>query len=199
MHRRSALALATLTTLTALTACQGSPEAGRPNTAPPTPSVTPTPTPSAPSTPTPEQAAATAAKARYAAAQAAIDAAAATPTVNNRPALEKAGIGGTAVLDVVESLINLRADGWYQTGRVTIVSTAISSVKLNLQQPEVRLLSCLDSSSTVVRFQKNGKAVPLGPGNGNRHKFASRIVYAPAATGATKMWWLIENKAAGSC
>ncbi len=67
-------ALAALCALTALTACQGSPEAGHPNTTPASPSATPTPT--APSTPTwtpEEEAAITAAKARYVAATAAVD------------------------------------------------------------------------------------------------------------------------------
>jgi hypothetical protein len=117
----------------------------------------------------------------------------------NRPALEKAGNGGTWILAALEDLLNLQHDGWYQTGNVKVTNTVVTSVKLNLEQPEVRLASCLDSSAVVIRFQKDRKPVPLGPGNGRRHKFASRLVYAPPAAGGAKMWWLIEDKGLGPC
>jgi hypothetical protein len=205
MPRRPALgpAFAALCALTALTACQGSPEAGHPNTTSVSTSATPTPTPTAaPSTPTwtPEQEAAiTAAEARYASARAAVDQAMAAPTKVNRTALEKAGNGGSWILAVLQDIINYQDYGWYQTGRTKVTNTRVTSVKLNAEQPEVLLVSCIDTSATVIRFQKSGKPVPLGPGNGHRHKFSSQMVYAPPAAGGTKVWWLIADKALGSC
>jgi hypothetical protein len=200
MPRRPTLgpATAALCAVLALTACQGSPEAGQPNTAPP-PSSTPTPTPTSPVWSAEEQTAIDAAKARYAAARAAVDKASTKPTAIDRNALEKAGNGGTWIISALESLLTLRNDGWYQTGAVKITNTTVASVDLDLEQPEVRLKSCLDSSGLTLRFQKDGKAVPLGPGNGTRHAFASRLVYAPAQGGGTKMWWLIEEKGQGKC
>jgi hypothetical protein len=195
-------AAAALCALLALTACQGSPEAGHPNTTPVSPTPTPTPTVTAPSTPswTPqEQAAITAAKARYVAARTAVDKAMSAPTKIDRSALERAGNGGTWILSALEGLLNLQHDGWYQTGNVKVTNTTVTSVKLNAAQPEVRLVSCLDSSAVVIRFQKDGKPVPLGPGNGRRHKFASRLVYAPPAAGGTKLWWLIAETGTGAC
>ncbi|MEU4295174.1 hypothetical protein AB0E63_43730 [Kribbella sp. NPDC026596] len=193
-------AVVLLSALTALTGCNGSPEAGRPNTNPTSP--TPTPTPTAPSTPawTPEEEAAiTAAKARYVAARAAVDKTLSTPTKADRTALEKAGNGGAWMLTVLQDVINYQDYGWYQTGQTKVTNTVVTSVKLNLEQPQVRLVSCVDSSAIVIRFQKDGKPVPLGPGNGRRHKVASQLVYAPPAAGGTKMWWLMTDKASGTC
>jgi hypothetical protein len=200
MPSRPALGRATaaLCALLALTSCQGSPEAGHPNTTP----ISPTSTPTAPSPPTwtpEEQKAITAAKTRYTVARAAVDKAMSDPSAVNRPALEKAGNGGTWIIAALENLLNLQHDGWFQTGNVKITNTVVSSIKLNLEQPEVRLVSCLDSSAVVIRFQKDRKPVPMGPGNGRRHKFASRLVYAPPAAGGTRMWWLIEDKGVGPC
>ena len=202
MPSRPALGRATaaLCALLALTSCQGSPEAGHPNTTPTSPP--PTPTPTAPSTPTwtpAEEAAITAAKARYVAARAAVDKTLSTPTKADRTALEKAGNGGAWMLTVLQDVVNYQDYGWYQTGQTKVTNTVVTSVKLNLEQPEVRLLSCVDSSAIVIRFQKDGKPVPLGPGNGRRHKVASQLVYAPPATGGTKMWWLMTDKASGTC
>ncbi|MFI5730965.1 hypothetical protein ACIA49_12650 [Kribbella sp. NPDC051587] len=200
MPRRPALgpATAALCALLALTACQSSPEAGHPNTAPP--SVSPTPT--APSTPawTPEeQTAITAAKARYAAITAAVDLAYGRPAELSRPALEKAGAGSEFIISVIDGARTLARSGWYQTGSTRIASTQITSVKLDGEQPEVNLANCLDTSKLVLRFQKDGKPVPVGPGNGNRHKFTSRLVYAPPAPGGKKIWFLVTDKAAGQC
>jgi hypothetical protein len=198
-RRPLATAVATLSALAALTACNSSPEAGRPNTTSPTATPTPTATPSSPTWTPEQQAAIAAAKARYTVARAAVDKAMSTPTATNRPALEKAGNGGTWIIDALEDLINLQHDGWYLTGSTKVTNTVVSSVKLNLEQPEVRLVSCLDGSAIVVRLQKNHKPVPLGPGNSRRQKWASRLVYAPPAAGGTKMWWLIEDKGIGPC
>ena len=96
-------AAATLCALTALTACHGSPEAGRPNTTSISPSPSPTAEPTAPSSPawTPqEQAAISAAKARYLAARAAVGAALKRPTKATRSALAAAGNGGAWVIAV---------------------------------------------------------------------------------------------------
>jgi hypothetical protein len=204
MPRRPAFlpATAAICALLALTACQGSPEAGRPDTTATSSSFTPTPAPTAPSTPTwtPEELAAiTAAKARYAAATAAVDQALTKPATFDRSALEKAGVGGAWIIDVIDQARAFTRSGWYQTGRTSITNTQVVSVKLDGAQPEVKLTNCLDTSKLVVRFEKNGKPVPMGPGNGDRHKFASRLVYAPPAPGGQKMWFLIEDQGAGQC
>ena len=103
------------------------------------------------------------------------------------------------MLTVLQDVVNYQNYGWYQTGQTKVTNTVITSVKLNLEQPEVRLVSCVDSSAIVIRFQKDGKPVPLGPGNGRRHKVTSQFVYAPPAAGGKKMWWLIAEKASGTC
>jgi hypothetical protein len=204
MPRRPLLAaVATLSTLTLLTACNGSPEAGRPNTTPTRTSPTPTPTPSAPSTPTwttEELAAITAAQARYVAATAAADQALTKPTAFDRPALEKAGLGSERILEIYDQARSLAGDGLYQTGRITIVSTTVKSVKLDGPQPEVILTNCLDASTLILRFEKDGKPVPVVPGgSGPRHVFQSRLVYAPPAPGGQKLWYLISNQGGAKC
>lgn len=205
MPRRPALTTATaaLCALAALTACNGSPEAGQPNTTPISTSTTPTPTTTAPSTPTwttEEQAAISAAKSRYVAATAAADQALTKPTAFDRPALEKAGLGSERILEIYDQAQSLAADGLYQTGRVTIVSTTVKSVKLDGPQPEVILTNCLDASTLSLRFQKDDKPVPVVPGgSGLRHVFQSRLVYAPPAPGGQKLWYLISNQGGAKC
>ncbi|WP_433167509.1 hypothetical protein [Kribbella sp. CA-247076] len=194
------VAIATLSALTALTACNGSPEAGHPNTTPTSPTATPTPT--APSTPewTPEETAAiTAAKARYVAARAAVEKALADPEALNRSGLEKAGNGGEWIIAVIGDARFQERNGWYQSGRAKIFTKKVVSVKLEIEQPEVLLSNCVDSSGVVTRFTRDDKPVPMGPGNGNRHLFSSRLVYAPPAPGGEKMWFLVSEKAAGKC
>jgi hypothetical protein len=201
MTRRPLLAAAALCATLTLAACNGSPNAGQPNTAP-TPS-TPTSTPtSAPSTPTwteEEQAAINAAKARYAISRAAIDKAMADPTKSSRAPLEAAGLGGTWLLTAIEDVRSNREDGWFTSGSVKIVSLTAQSVNLDAEQPEVRLKSCIDSSQTVLRFQSDGKPVPLGPGTGKRHTFQAKVVLAPPAGKTTKMWFVVEEKTTGPC
>lgn len=204
MPRRPALATATaaLCALTALTACQGSPEAGRPNATPTSSSSARTPTPTAPSTPTwtPEQQAAiTAAKARYVAATAAIDRTFLNPSEVDRPALEKAGLSGEWIITIVDQARTLARSGLYQTGNTQVTNTQVVSVKLDQAQPEVKLTNCLDSSKRIIRFKKNGKPVPLGPGEGTRHKIASRLVFAPPAAGEQKIWFLMSDEDNGIC
>jgi len=200
MTRRPLItAAATLCALSALTACHGSPEAGRPDTTPTSPTATPTPT--APSTPTwtpEEQSAITAAKARYTAAWAAIDAALSSPPSATRAKLLQAGNGGEWIIQVLGDVKFNQDRGWYQDGKVVIASMSVASVKLDAQQPQVRLNVCLDTSKTSPRYQATRKPVPVGLGNGDRHKALATLTYAPPAGQSKKMWFLIDEKDAES-
>jgi hypothetical protein len=201
MTRRPLLAAAALSVALMLTACNGSPEAGRPNTTPPSsiPNTTPTPPPSNPSWTDEEQAGITAAKARYVIARAAIDKALANPTQPSRAPLEAAGLGGNWLLTAIEDVRSNRDDGWFRSGSVKIAALNVQSVDMNAKQPEVMLASCIDSSGTTLRFQADGKPVPLGPGTGKRHAFKAKLVFAPPVGKTTKMWFVIEEKATGPC
>jgi hypothetical protein len=202
IRRPLTAAVATLSTLLVLTACNGSPEAGRPNTTPTSQTPSPTPTPTGPPTPTlspQEQAAVTDAKARYVAARAAVGVALKQPTKATRAALAAAGNGGTWVIAVAGQVNFQVENGWYQTGDPKIVSLAVQSVRLKLEQPEVRLTSCIDSAQVVTRYQSNGKPVPAQGDDGNRHRFQSRLVYAKSVETGRKMWFLVEEKVAGTC
>lgn len=201
MTRRPALGRATaaLCALLALTACQGSPEAGRPNTTPTPP--TPTPTPTAPSTPTwtPDEAAAiAAAKARYLAARGATEQALQAPAKANRARLEGAGNGGTWLTDIIEEISFYREHGWYQAGSVKLSPPNVKSVRLDTAQPEVTLAACVDTSAVVLRYQATKKPVPVGPDNGARHLAQARMVLAPAPTGQ-KAWFLVEEGGGDKC
>ncbi|TCC32552.1 hypothetical protein [Kribbella sindirgiensis] len=203
MPRRPLLAAAaTLSTLTLLTACNGSPEAGRPNTTPTTTSPTPTPTPAAPSKPTwspQEQAAITAAKARYITARAAIDTALNNPPAASEEKLLRAGTGGKWLTQVlIDVQFNLDR-GWYSDGRASLSGVSVASVKLKLEQPEVRLNACLDTSKISLRYQATRKPVPGFPANGRRHKVQAQVVYAPRVGQSAKNWFLIDEKDLGSC
>jgi hypothetical protein len=202
MIRRPLVGAAVLCGALLLAACNGSPEAGRVTPAPTTSSPTSTPTVSTPITPawTEEELAAIAgAKARYVAARAAIDVAMNDPRKSTRVALEKAGNGGSWIIDILDDVNFQRDNGWFQAGRVQIASTAVEYVSLKGEQPEVRLTVCIDTSKISTRYQSNGKPVPMGPGNGSRHKAQARLVFAPPANQSAKMWFLIEEKASGSC
>jgi hypothetical protein len=205
MPSRPALGRATaaLCALLALTSCQGSPEAGHPNTTPASTSPSPTPTPTgAAASPTwtaQQQAAITAVQARYTAARAAIDAALNSPSTATRTKLQEAGVGGGWIIQVLGDVKFNQDRGWYQAGKVGIVSTSVASVRLDTQQPQVSLSVCLDTSKTSLRYQATGKPVPVGPGNGDRHKALASLVYAPPAGQSKKMWFLIDEKDAGSC
>ncbi|TCO39015.1 hypothetical protein EV646_11957 [Kribbella antiqua] len=200
IRRPLTLTVATLCGALALTACNGSPEAGRPD---PTPtSASPTPTPTAPSTPawTPEeQASVTAATAQYKIARAAIDAALHSPSTATRAKLAQAGNGGAWIIDVLGDVKFNQDHGWYQEGRVVIESVSVASVKLQAPQPEVRLNVCLDTSKTSIRYQANRKPVPVGPDNGDRHKAQAALVYAPPAGQTKKMWFLVAEEGSGTC
>lgn len=204
MPRRPAFAPATaaLCALLALPACQGSPEAGHPSTSPI--STTPTPSATRMASPTPtwtheEQTAISAAKRQYAVARAAVDAALAAPAKADRTKLEKAGNGGEWITTVLEDIINFQNYGWYETGRTKVTNIQVTSVNLKLQQPEVSLTSCIDSSAVVIRTQADGKPVPIGAGTSSRQKVSARIVYAPAVAGSAKRWWLVAEKELGPC
>jgi hypothetical protein len=197
MTRRPLLAAAALCATLTLAACNGSPNAGRPDTTP-TPS-TPTTTASTPTWTEEEQAAITAAKARYTAARAAIDTAMHTPQKATRADLEKAGNGGNWIITVLDDLIFQRENGWYQAGNVQIVSATATSVTLTGQQPRVALSVCIDTSKTSTRFEADDKPVPMKPANGYRHKTQSVLVFAPPVGKTNKMWFLIDEKATGSC
>lgn len=205
MPRRLTLgpALAALCALTALTSCNGSPEAGRPNTSPaPTtssPSPTPSQTPSGPEWTAEEQTAITASKKQYSVARVAIDVALAAPAKADRTKLESAGNGGTWITTVLEDIVNFQDYGWYETGSTKVLNTQVSAVNLKLQQPQVDLINCIDSSAVVIRSQQDGKPIPIGAGTSKRQKVSSRMVYAPAATGGAKRWWLIAEKELGVC
>jgi hypothetical protein len=208
MPRRPALrpATAALCALVALTACQGSPEAGRPNITPPPTSTSPThastPTSAGPPTPTwsPEESEAIAgATARYVAAWAAIDAALNNPPAATRGKLLQAGTGGNWLIQVLGDVQFNRERGWYQDGKVVVQTMSVASVKLNAEQPEVRLDACLDTSKISLRYQATRKPVPVGPGTQGRNKVRAQLVYAPPTGQSKKMWFLIDQKDIGSC
>ncbi|RZU12534.1 hypothetical protein EV645_5806 [Kribbella rubisoli] len=205
MPRRAPLgpALVALCALTALTACNGSPEAGHPNTVPvptsPSSSPAPSPTSSGPQWTAEEQTAITASKKQYSAARVAIDAALAAPAKADRVKLEGAGNGGTWINTVLEDIVNFQDYGWYETGSTKVLNTQVSAVNLKLQQPQVDLINCIDSSAVIIRSQQTGKPIPIGAGTSKRQKVSSRMVYAPAATGGVKRWWLITEKELGVC
>jgi hypothetical protein len=141
----------------------------------------------------------TSAKARYLAARTAGQKALKDPTKATRDALEKAGNGGNWVITLATEVDFQRSRGWYQAGTATITATSVQSVNLRLEQPEVRLSSCIDSSRVVTRYRSTGKPVPMSPGNGSRHKFQSRLVFAPSVSTGKKTWFLVEEKVAGPC
>lgn len=204
MPRRPALTTATaaLCALAALTACNGSPEAGQPNTTPTTTSPITSPTPTAPSTPsqtTEEQAAITAAKARYMAAWTAIDLALNNPATATDAKLLQAGTGGAWLVRVLSDVQFNQERGWYQNGKTGIEILSVASVKLKAEQPEVRLNACLDTSKTALYFQKTRKPVPAIPATGDRHKVQAQVVYTAANGQSKKMWYLINETAQGSC
>jgi hypothetical protein len=158
--------------------------------------------PTGPSTPawsTEELAAIDGAKATYLAARAAAEKALMDPAKLNRGALEKAGNGGEWIITIIDEARFQKNNGWYQSGKAKISATQVDTVKLGIEQPEVRMTSCIDSSAVITRFVKDHKPVPMGPSDGDRHKFSSRLVYAAPNTGGSKMWFLIADKTVGPC
>ncbi|MEV6286622.1 hypothetical protein [Kribbella sp. NPDC051770] len=200
MPRRPFLTAAALLAALPLASCNNSsPEAGRPDTAPPSASPTPSATASTPQW-TPEQTKAiTEAKARYAAARAAVDKALLDPRQSSRAPLEQAGNGGTWLIAVIDQVRFQRQQGWHRVGNLQIAKTTVAAVNLDLEQPEVKLTNCIDSSKTKTLVQSTGAPVPLVSGDGNRKTFNSRLVYAPNAKGGAKSWFLVEDQVAGPC
>jgi hypothetical protein len=200
MIRRPLVGAAVLCGALLLAACNGSPEAGRVTPAPTiTSSPTVSPSPSASPTWTGDELKAiTAARSRYVTARTAVGVALSDPRNASRSPLEKAGNGGNWLASAIEEIAFQRDRGWYQAGSVKIASTTVASVRLQLEQPEVMLANCIDSSGVVMRYRATGKPVPLGPSNGSRHKVHSRIVLAPSING-TKTWFLVDEKVIGSC
>jgi len=200
IRRRPLLGATALCAALTLAACTNSPEAGLPATTPPSSSATPTPT--SPSTPTwtdEQLAAIAAARTRYTAARAAVEKALRDPRQISKEPLEKAGNGGAWLTSVIGQIRFQREQGWYLSGTMKTTPISVLSANLELQQPEVRLSNCVDSSGAKTLYRATGKPVPLEGGDGNRRKFASRIVLAPPAEGGAKTWFLIEDKAVGPC
>ncbi|MGC4941822.1 hypothetical protein [Kribbella sp. DT2] len=201
MTRRVTTAAAALCLATLAAACTNSPEAGRPDTTPPssTPTTASPGTPSAPRWTEEEQSAINAAKVRYASARRAVDATLHDPRKSDRAALTRAGNGGTWLIDVLGEIKFQRENGWYQTGFVQIGSTSVESVKLTLEQPEVRLTACIDSSKVTTNLQSTRKPIPDTGNDGDRHMAKAKLVFAKALNEKSKAWFLVEEKGGGAC
>ena len=162
MPRRPALGptTAALCALLALTACQGSPEAGQPNTVPP--SVSSTPSPSA--TPTNSSAAqAAAAQAGYRAYIAAKVATAASGGT------DVAGLSKVATGVMLEVELNQAASykgrRWHAVGQIEVIWT--KAVKLGTpaaggQITEITVQACLDASKVTAVDAQGKRVKPSG-------------------------------------
>lgn len=200
MPRRLTLAAATLSLTLPLASCTSpSPEAGRPDTSPPPSSPTPSSSPSTPAWTAEEVAAINSAKARYSDARAAVDKALLDPQKSSRSTLEQAGNGGAWLIAVIDQVRFQRQQGWHRVGNLLIAKTTVTSVNLDLEQPEVKLSNCIDSSKAKTLIQATGKPVPLVGGDGHRKIFNSRLVYATGAKGGARSWFLIDDQVAGPC
>jgi hypothetical protein len=149
---------AALCALVALTACQGSPDAGQPNTAPP-PSTS-SPTPSSPATPTDSSAAqAAAAQAGYRAYIAAKVATAASGGT------DVTGLSKVATGVMLKTELNqaatYKARRWHAIGQIEVVWTKpikIGAPAASGQITEVAVRACLDASK-VTAVDAQGKSV----------------------------------------
>ncbi|WP_432891025.1 hypothetical protein ACQPYH_13975 [Kribbella sp. CA-245084] len=121
------------------------------------------------------------------------------PAKATTTSLEAAGNGGTWVIAVAGQLDFQVKNGWYQTGDAKVASLDVQSVNLELEQPEVRLTSCIDSSQVVNRYHSNSKPIPVVSDNGDRHRFESRLVYANSAMTGRKLWFLVDEKTTKTC
>ncbi|TDW91160.1 hypothetical protein EV647_4736 [Kribbella sp. VKM Ac-2566] len=171
MPRRPALGTTTaaLCALLALTACQGSPEAGQPNTAPPpstsdpTSSPTPSPTPSN----TPEDVAVAAASVAYRGFVAATDAMYRSGG-RNVTALNKYASGVMLKAELVEAE-KFRGYKWHSVGSLQVVwikPLSIGKPNASGQIDSLILSACVDSSKAGAVDSK-GKSVRL-PGTPNQ-------------------------------
>ncbi|MET9275823.1 hypothetical protein [Kribbella sp. NPDC003557] len=100
---------------------------------------------------------------------------------------------------VLQDLATFQEYGWYATGHTKVTTIQVSSVNLKLEQPEVRLINCIDSSAIVIRSQADNKPVTSGAGAKTHKKVSSRVVYAPSATGGGKRWRLVTEQEVGVC
>ena len=201
-HMLRRLLLPTVATLSLLSACGGSPEAGRPDTVPTSSSATPTAAPAHPSSQgwsAEQQAAVTAATARYVIALAAVDKALREPRVSSRGALEAAGLSDKRILDAIGDVRTLRDSGWYRVGGAQIRSVAVTAIELGGAQPDVRLRACVDLSTAVLHFQKDHKVVPVAASSSKRVIFSAELRYTARPSSLAKMWFLIDEKAVGTC
>lgn len=160
---------AALSALLALTACQGSPEAGRPNTAPPpstsSPAVsaTPSPTPSD----TPEEVAVAAASVAYRGFVAATDAMYRSGG-RDVTALNKYASGVMLKAELVEAE-KFRGSKWHSVGSLRVVWVKPLSVGEPNASGEIDnliLRACVDSSKAGA-VDSTGKSVRL-PGTPNQ-------------------------------
>jgi hypothetical protein len=202
MMRRPLIGAAALCAALLLSGCNNSPEASQitpaPTSTPSTASVS-TASPSDSSSWTDDEAKAIReSKARYVSARTAVGTALSDPRKASRAPLELAGNGGKWLADAVEEIAFQRDRGWYQSGSAKVVSTKVESVRLQLEQPEILLANCIDSSTLVMRYRSTGKPVPVGPNDGTRHQVRSRMVLGPAASGM-KAWFLVDENVTGSC
>jgi hypothetical protein len=133
------------------------------------------------------------------AARAAVGAALKQPAKASTAALAAAGNGGDWANAIAGQIDFQTRNGWYQTGDAKIISLAATSVNLGLEQPEVKLTSCIDSAQVVTRYQSSGKPVPVESDTGSRHRFQSRLIYAKNVATGKKMWFLVEEKAGAKC
>ncbi|MDX2974660.1 hypothetical protein, partial [Kribbella solani] len=159
----------------------------------------PTPTSSTPTWTPQQQTAITAAKARYAAALAAIDKALSDPTKSTREPLEAAGLSDKRIIAAIGDVRTLRDSGWYRAGKTQILSATPQTVELDGEQPKVTLRSCVDLSSTALHFQKDHKTVPVGPSSSKRVTFSAELRYTARSTTSPKRWFLTDEKALGAC
>jgi hypothetical protein len=165
MPRRPAfgITLAALCALTALTACQGSPEAGQPNTPAPSASPTPTRTPSE----SPEAQAVTAASTAYRGFVAATDAMYISGGVNVT-ALNKYASGVMLNAELIEAE-KFRGYKWHSVGHLQVVwikPLTIGKPNASGQIDNLVLSACVDSSNAGAVDSK-GKSVRL-PGTPNQ-------------------------------
>jgi hypothetical protein len=89
--------------------------------------------------------------------------------------------------------------GFYQNGKTSVKILSVASVNLKAEQPEVRLVACLDTSRTALYFQKTRKPVPATPANGRRHEVQAQVVYGSLIGKTTKNWFFINETDQGTC
>ena len=148
---------AALSALLTLTACKGSPEAGRPNTAPTSPSSASTPTP------TPTDSSASQAAAAQTAYRAYMAAKVSTATSGGK---NVAGLSKVATGIMLKTELNqaatYRGQGWHAIGNIVVVWTKplkMGAAGADGQIAEITVQACLDASkaTTVDAQGKNVK------------------------------------------